>query len=64
MKNTERKDFRSLVGTDLVACTKHRIEKGGVRGLLDLTFRNSSARLAKNRYKVSDTEVQSVLCTA
>jgi len=63
MKNTERKSFRHLVGMDFVVHTTYSVEKGRIKGLLDLTIRNSSPGKAKNRFRILDATVQSALCT-
>jgi len=61
MKNTERKSFRLPIGMDLVVCTTYSVEKGRIKGLLDLTFRNVNAGRAKNRFRDLGAKAQSVV---
>jgi len=63
MKNTERKSFSYPIGMDLVVHTTYSVEKGRIKGLLDLTFRNSSAKQAKNRFRDRGAKAQSALYT-
>jgi len=64
MENRERKSFKRLIGSDLVVCSIYSLEKGRIKGLLDLTFRNSCPGKAKNRFKVLDAKAHSALCSA